>query len=63
MQPEALYDTVKTVLALMLPELAVIVESPAATVVARPELLIVAMAVALEVQLTEVVMSLLEPSV
>jgi hypothetical protein len=57
------YETVRMVLPLMLPELAVIVVLPAATVVATPELLMVAMVALLEVQVTELVMVLVDPSV
>jgi hypothetical protein len=46
----------------MFPELAVIVEVPAATVVATPALLIEATVVLLEVQVTELVMAPVDPS-
>jgi hypothetical protein len=46
----------------MFPELAVIVEVPAATAVATPALFIVATVVLLEVQVTELVITLVDPS-
>jgi hypothetical protein len=58
----AIYVTVKMAMPLMFPKLAVIVELPTATVVATPALLIVATVVLLEVQVTEVVMTLVDPS-
>ena len=47
----------------MLLEVAVIVVTPAAAAVATPELLIVAMVVSAEVQVTELVKTVVEPSV
>jgi hypothetical protein len=58
----AIYETVKMAVPRMFPEFAVIVELPAATVVATPALLIVAIAVLLEVQVTELVITLVDPS-
>jgi hypothetical protein len=46
----------------MFPEFAVIVEVPEAAVVAKPVLLIVATVVLLDVQVTELVMTLVDPS-
>jgi hypothetical protein len=46
-----------------LPEDAVIVEVPLATAIAAPALLIVATVVLLDVQVTELVMTFVEPSV
>jgi hypothetical protein len=58
----AIYETVKIVVPRMFPEFAVIVELPAATAVATPALLIVATVVLLDVQVTELVTTLMDPS-
>ena len=54
--------TVRDAVPVIAPEVAVIVEVPTATPVARPPLLMVAVAVELEVQVTAEVMSAVEPS-
>jgi hypothetical protein len=56
-----LYWTVKVVLPLIVPEVAVIVVLPGARAVAKPVLLIVATVVLLEAQVAEFVMSLVVP--
>ncbi len=62
MVPAVAWNTVKTVFAEILPEVAAMVAVPAATAVARPLLSTVAAVVLDEVQVTCVVIPLLVPS-
>jgi hypothetical protein len=59
--PMLLYWTVRVVVPLTLPDVAVIVAVPVATPVAKPPLLMVAIVLSLELQVTDVVITLVVP--